>query len=36
MEKAAADLDMAHRAMQGQPLPDMACLHAQQCAEKAL
>ena len=33
--KAGADLEMARRALgPDQPLPDMACFHAQQCAEK--
>ena len=34
-EKAEADLEMARRALgPGNPLPAMACYHAQQCAEK--
>lgn len=36
-EKADQDLEMARRALEpGQPLPEMACYHAQQCAEKYL
>lgn len=36
-EKANQDLEMARRALEpGQPLPEMACYHAQQCAEKYL
>ena len=36
-EKADQDLEMARRALgPGQPLPEMACYHAQQCAEKYL
>ena len=35
--KADADLEVARRALgPGRPLPDMACFHAQQCAEKYL
>ncbi len=35
--KASADLEMARRALgPDQPFPDMACFHAQQCAEKYL
>ena len=35
--KADQDLEMARRAMTpGNPLPAMACYHAQQCAEKYL
>ena len=35
--KADADLEMAHRALgPDRPFPDMACFHAQQCAEKYL
>ena len=35
--KADADLELARRALwPDQPLPDMACFHAQQCAEKYL
>ncbi len=36
-EKADQDLEMARRALgPEQPLPEMACYHAQQCAEKYL
>lgn len=36
-DRAAQDLEMARRALgAGQPLPGMACYHAQQCAEKYL
>ena len=36
-EKAEQDLEMARRAMlPGNPIPAMACYHAQQCAEKYL
>ena len=36
-EKADQDLELARRAMgPGKPLPEMACYHAQQCAEKYL
>ena len=36
-EKADQDLEMARRALKpGQPLPEMTCYHAQQCAEKYL
>ncbi len=36
-EKAEQDLEMARRAMlPGAPIPEMACYHAQQCAEKHL
>lgn len=36
-DKAQNDLEMARRAlMPSKPLPDMACYHAQQCAEKYL
>ena len=36
-EKADQDLEMARRALDPkQPLPEMACYHAQQCAEKYL
>ena len=36
-EKAEAHLEMARRALgPGNPLPAMACYHAQQCAEKHL
>lgn len=36
-EKAEQFLEMARRAMlPGNPFPDMACYHAQQCAEKYL
>ena len=36
-EKADQDLEMARRALgPGKPLPEMACCHAQQCAEKYL
>ncbi len=36
-EKANQDLEMARRALgPGQPLPEMACYHAHQCAEKYL
>ncbi len=36
-EKANQDLEMARRALAPkQPLPEMACYHAQQCAEKYL
>ncbi len=35
--KADADLEMARRALEpDRPFPDMACFHAQQCAEKYL
>ena len=35
--KASADLEMAQRALgPDRPFPDMACFHAQQCAEKYL
>ncbi len=35
--KAGADLEMAQRALgPDRPFPDMACFHAQQCAEKYL
>ena len=35
--KAGADLEMARRALgPDRPFPDMACFHAQQCAEKYL
>lgn len=35
--RAAQDLEMARRALEaGNPLPAMACYHAQQCAEKYL
>lgn len=35
--RAAQDLEMARRALEGgNPLPVMACYHAQQCAEKYL
>ena len=35
--KADADLEMARRALRpDRPFPDMACFHAQQCAEKYL
>ncbi len=35
--KAEQDLEMARRAMlPGNPIPEMACYHAQQCAEKYL
>ena len=35
--KASADLEMARRALAPDlPFPDMACFHAQQCAEKYL
>ena len=36
-EKADQDFEMAHRALgPEQPLPEMACYHAQQCTEKYL
>jgi len=36
-EKGQKDMEMAKRAMgPSAPLPDMACYHAQQCAEKYL
>ncbi len=36
-EKADQDMEMARRALEsGIPLPDMACYHAHQCAEKNL
>ena len=36
-EKADQDLEMARRALGPEkPLPEMACYHAQQCAEKYL
>ncbi len=36
-EKAEQDLEMARRAMDPQgPIPEMACYHCQQCAEKYL
>ena len=36
-EKADQDLELARRALgPGKPLPEMACYHAQQCAEKYL
>ena len=36
-EKAEQNLEMARRAMlPGNPIPEMACYHAQQCAEKHL
>ena len=36
-EKGQKDVEMAKRAMgPSAPLPDMACYHAQQCAEKYL
>ena len=36
-EKANQDLEMARRALgPGQPMPEMACYHAHQCAEKYL
>ena len=36
-ERADQDLEMARRALgPGAPLPEMACYHAQQCAEKYL
>jgi len=36
-EKGQKDIEMAKRAMgPSAPLPDMACYHAQQCAEKYL
>ena len=36
-DRAAQDMEMARRALgAGNPLPGMACYHAQQCAEKYL
>ena len=34
--KADKDLTLAQRALQPEPLPELACYHAQQCAEKYL
>jgi HEPN domain-containing protein len=34
--KADKDLTLAQRAMEPEPLPELACYHAQQCAEKYL
>ena len=33
---ADKDLTLAQRAMEPEPLPELACYHAQQCAEKYL
>ena len=34
-EKAEKDIEMARRAMDPEgPIPEMACYHSQQCAEK--
>lgn len=36
VSKANHDLEAAHRTLKDDPLPDVACFHAQQCAEKYL
>lgn len=34
--RAEADWKLARRALEAEPLPELACYHAQQCAEKYL
>ncbi len=36
LPRPTTDLTLAQRAMEPEPLPELACYHAQQCAEKYL